>query len=375
MNKQLGILGLLLAVATYTAIQNPNFLSAYNLQNTIRWTALFGIPSIGVAFVIITGGIDLSIGSVIGLVGSLLPWLLVEHGWDVSTAFALCLGLSVAIGLLHGLLITRLSLQPFVVTLCGLLFYRGIARWLTDDQSQGFGSEYGGLRQLATGKPVELGPLAAGLGVLCAVAILATGGGRRGRRASLVASLALAVGGLAVHLFELPPFAAIQVPTPFLILLGVAGAAAVFLGHTVWGRHLFALGQNEEAARYSGIRTQRMVILAYVICSLLAGLAGILFALDVNSVQPAVQGNFYELYAIAAAVLGGCSLRGGEGSILGVVAGAAVMRLLYNSINLLKIPTQLEFAIIGAVILLGVVTDELIRRLFASRRMGEPGDP
>ena len=105
-----------------------------------------------------------------------------------------------------------------------------------------------------------------------------------------------------------------------------------------------------------------------MICSGLAGLGGVLFALDVNSIQPAMHGNFYELYAIAAAVLGGCSLRGGEGSILGVVIGAAVMRVLYNSINLLGIPTQLEFAIIGLVILLGVVADELIRRAVARRR-------
>ena len=110
-----------------------------------------------------------------------------------------------------------------------------------------------------------------------------------------------------------------------------------------------------------------MKILAYIICSGSAGIGGILFALDVNSVQPAGHGNFYELYAIAAAVLGGCSLRGGEGSILGVIIGAAVMRFLYNAINVLGIPTQLEFAIIGIVILAGVIADESIRRIAARR--------
>ena len=130
---------------------------------------------------------------------------------------------------------------------------------------------------------------------------------------------------------------------------------------------MMALGHSEEAARFSGINTDRMVILAYVIGAMTAGLGGLLFALDVNSVQPAVHGNFYELYAIAAAVLGGCSLRGGEGSILGVVIGAAVLRLLYNAINILGIPTQLEFAIIGAVILLGVMADEFVRRITVAR--------
>ena len=130
---------------------------------------------------------------------------------------------------------------------------------------------------------------------------------------------------------------------------------------------MMALGHSEEAARFSGINTDRMVILAYIIGAMTAGLGGLLFALDVNSVQPAVHGNFYELYAIAAAVLGGCSLRGGEGSILGVVIGAAVLRLLYNAINILGIPTQLEFAIIGAVILLGVMADEFVRRITVAR--------
>ena len=319
MKKILGILGLLVAIFVVTWIVEPKFVSAYNLQNIIRWTSLFGIISIGVAFVIITGGIDLSIGSLIGLVGCLLPMLLAA-GYPPVIALLAVVVLSLAIGLMHGLLITRLGLQPFVVTLCGLLFYRGFARWLTHDQVQGFGSSYEGLRQLAIGK-VSVG------------------------------------GGFAL-------------PIPFFLLVIAGVLAALFLNRTIWGRYLLALGRNETAARYSGIQIERMKVLAYVLCSGTAGLGGILFALDVNSVQPAAHGNFYELYAIAAAVLGGCSLRGGEGSILGVVIGAAVMRLLYNAINVSGIPTQLEFAIIGAVILAGVIADELIRRVASRRRAG-----
>ena len=160
----------------------------------------------------------------------------------------------------------------------------------------------------------------------------------------------------------------IDIPMPMLIMIGLAIISAIFLNKTIYGRYLFALGRNEKAAQYSGINTDRMVILAYVICAALSGLGGILFVLDLNSVQPATHGNFYELYAIAAAVLGGCSLRGGEGSILGVVIGAAVMRALRNSINLVKIPTHLEFAIIGIVILAGVIVDELVKTLVAKRR-------
>src|SRR2546425_11683170 len=152
MKKVIGIFGLLLVVFVLTAIASPHFVSAYNLQNLINWTSLFGIISIGVAFVIITGGIALSIGSVIGLVGSLLAWLLTKKGCPAPLALGAVLAVSIAIGLAHGLLITKVRLQPFVVTLCGLLLYRGLARYLTDDQSQGFGAEHEELRRIAVGK-------------------------------------------------------------------------------------------------------------------------------------------------------------------------------------------------------------------------------
>jgi ribose transport system permease protein len=159
------------------------------------------------------------------------------------------------------------------------------------------------------------------------------------------------------------PIGQTLVPAATLWLLVIAVIASIFLNRTIYGRYLLALGRNVEAARYSGINTDRMIIVAYVICSVCAGIGGILFALDGNSIQPASHGNFYELYAIAAAVLGGCSLRGGEGSIAGVVIGAAVMFVLYNAINLLGIPSTLEFAIIGVVILVGAMTDEVSKKI------------
>lgn len=332
MKKILGIFGLLVFVVVVTAAIEPNFLTAYNLQNTIRWTSLFSLIAIGVSLVIITGGIDLSIGSTVGLVGSLLAWMLAVKGWGVGAALTTLLVASAGIGLIHGLLITRMRLQPFIVTLCGLLIYRGVSRYFTDDQSQGFGNSFEGLRQIATG----------------------------GWRLPFP---------IPDRLFYVQdtwvPFV---IPNPFFIMLGVGVLAAIFLNRTIYGRYLLALGRNETAARYSGINTEAMKLAAYVICSFLAGLAGILFALDFNSIQPASTGEFYELYAIAAAVLGGCSLRGGEGSILGVIIGTAVMRVLYNAINILHIPTHLEFAIIGAVILSGVIVDELVKRVAGRRR-------
>ncbi|MBL9126795.1 MAG: ABC transporter permease [Verrucomicrobiales bacterium] len=320
MKKVLGIAVLLVTVCAVTALASDSFLSGYNLENLVRRTALFGIIGVGVTFVIVTGGIDLSIGSVICLVGCALPWLLTQRGWSVPAAVTAVLALSAAIGLAHGLLITRLRLQPFVVTLCGLLLYRGVARGFTNDQTVGFGNEFRGLRTLATGH----------------------------------------VG--------LPFVEGFALPAPWIFLLIVAVAAAVFLNRTVWGRYMLALGRNEEAARYSGIDTERMTVLAYVISSTLAGFGGVLFVLDVNSAQPVDFGNFYELYAIAAAVLGGCSLRGGEASILGVVIGTALMQVLRNMITLVTTRNNIEFAIIGAVILVGVVVDELVRRYAVRRR-------
>lgn len=159
-----------------------------------------------------------------------------------------------------------------------------------------------------------------------------------------------------------------KLPVAAIIITIIAVIAGIFFTKTVWGRHLLAVGRNEEAARYSGIRTDRLLLLAYAVCSLLAGVGGILFALDVNSVAPDKQGNFYELYAISAAVLGGCSLRGGEISILGVVIGAVLMRVLYNSIILLDLPDQLEPVIIGLVLLLGVMADEVVKKWKRSTR-------
>jgi ribose transport system permease protein len=128
----------------------------------------------------------------------------------------------------------------------------------------------------------------------------------------------------------------------------------------VFGRYLYAVGKNEEAARYSGIRSDRVMISAYVVCGGLTAFAAILLAMYTRSISPAVHGSFYELYAIAAAVLGGCSLRGGEGSVLGVVLGTVLLQVLQNLVNLLGIPSSLNFAVMGTVILIGVLADQYL---------------
>jgi ribose transport system permease protein len=313
--KEIGILLLLVALCTVVAIASPQFLSVANLQNVGRLVGTYGIFSIGVGIVIITGGIDLSVGSMCALLGVLLSMMLVEWRWPASLALAAVLALGGGLGAAHGLLIARLRLQPFIVTLCGLLLYRGAARYIANDSTKGFG----------TGKGFEW------------VRVLASG----------------SVGG---------------VPMPFVTMCVVAALAWVLLHRSVYGRHLFAVGHNEEAARYSGVGTRAVIAWAYVLSGTLAALSAIIIAFYTNSISPASHGNFYELYAIAAAVVGGCSLRGGEGSVFGIVLGAVLLQVLRNLVNLLDIPGSLDFAVMGAVILIGAAADQLFGRRLRTRR-------
>ncbi len=309
MKKEAGIAALLAVLCAVTAIMNPKFLSPVNLTNMANVIGMFGIFSIGLGLVIITGGIDLSVGSMFALGGVLLAMAL--RDWNLSWPLAalLVVLLPMALGWVHGLLITRMRMQPFIVTLCGLLLYRGLARFIADDATKGFGNAEGfeSLASLARGK-----------------------------------------------LFGLP--------MPFVLLVIVATVMWVVLHRSVFGRYLLAVGRNEEAARFSGIDTRRVISLTYVIMGMLTGLASILFAFYTNSISPSIHGNFYELYGIAAAVLGGCSLRGGEGSIIGIVIGTALLQVLQNLVNLLGIPSSLNFAVMGAVVLVGVLADQIFQR-------------
>lgn len=307
-HKELGILGLLILLCVVTSVQNPNFLRLENVQNMARLTGIYGIFSLGLAFVVITGGIDLSVGSVFALLGVILAMSL-KRGDPAVAALATTLGIGTAIGVLHGVLVTRLRLQPFLVTLCGLLVYRGVARTIANDETQGFG-------------------MAKGFEWLPKLVNQNTAG----------------------------------VPNTFWMLVVVAVVLWVVLHRSVYGRHLFAVGRSEDAARYAGINAGRVILIAYAVCGLLTGIAAILLAFFTNTVGPATHGNSYELYGIAAAVLGGCSLRGGEGSVVGVVLGAALLRVLQNLVTLLHIPSSLEFAVTGGVILAGVLADEMLRR-------------
>ncbi|MFZ2101693.1 MAG: ABC transporter permease [Oricola sp.] len=316
--KDIGLAILIIVVAAVVYLRNPLFLSPINLGNTANLVGLFGIFAIGQGFVIMTGGIDLSVGSVIALLGVLFVEMVGRLGvpWPIAVAVTIALG--AAMGLAHGILITRYKMQPFVVTLCGLLIYRGIARGYTAEATAGFpfGASYPQLEWLTIGRTFG-------------------------------------------------------VPHSFVAMIIIAVVMWFVLHQSVFGRHLFAVGKNEETARFSGIRSGFVITSAYVTCSVLASIAAIYFAMFTKSVQPSSHGNFYELYAIAAAVLGGFSLRGGEGSIIGVVLGAVLLQELQNLVNLLGIPSSLNFAVMGTVILLGVLADQQLAAYRARKRAAQ----
>lgn len=316
--KDLGLLMLLLVIGGITAALNPLFLSGVNLLDMANLIGLFGIFSIGEGIVIITGGIDLSVGSMFAFLGVVFIDLLVNRGLPWPLALLATIVGGVVLGAVQGFLVTKARLQPFIVTLCGLLIYRGAARYYTDDATMGFGygDEFDWLGWLASGRSWGI-------------------------------------------------------PHSFMLLILVAAIMWVVLHRSVFGRYLYAIGKNEEAARFSGISTGAVVAGAYIISGGLAGVSTILLVFYTNSVSPSSFGSFYELYAIAAAVLGGCSLRGGEGSIIGIVLGTALLQVLQNLVNILGIPSSLNFAVMGTVILLGVLADQQFEQ--RRRRVGVMG--
>lgn len=314
MKKELGIFSLLVVLCIVTASINPRFISPTNLTNMANLIGLFGVFSIGLGLVIITGGIDLSVGSMFALCGVLLPLALTKWGLSWPVAALVVIAIPMALGWVHGALITRMKMQPFIVTLCGLMIYRGAARFIANDSTLGFGAGSGfeTLRSIASGK-------------------------------------------------------LLGIPMPFVMLVVIGLIMWVLLHRSIYGRYLLAVGRNEEAARFSGINTRMVITGSYVLAGLLTGVSGIMLAFYTNSVSPSNYGNSYELYAIAAAVLGGCSLRGGEGSIIGIIIGTALLQVLQNLVNLLGIPSSLNFAVMGTVVLLGVMADQMLQRRAAAK--------
>jgi len=300
--------GLLAVLVSVTGWWNPHFLSAYSLRSVLRDTAIWSLFALGQGVVIIAGGIDLSVGSLLGFLGVLALVLLGDGiGLPLPVVLAIVLGMALAVGVTHGALVCGLNLQPFLVTLCSLLILRGLARVMTYDRTISFdAAEHSFLRTLGAGS-------------------------------------------------------AWGIPIPVFVLLAVLIPLGFFMHYTVPGRYLYAIGSNVEAARYSGVRVNLLRIVSYAICSLLTGIAAVLEAGDVASVPPSNAGLAYEMYGITGAVLGGCALRGGQGSLIGVVVGMAILRVIKSVVIFFDVSTYWTFAVTGFVLLGAVIVDSLIR--------------
>lgn len=295
----LSLIGLFAALS----IASPYFLTGNNLASVVRQTAVFNTMALGMTIVIISGGIDLSVGSILGLSG-LVGTMAMERGYPIAVGVAIGLAVGTLCGFLNGLLVTRLRIPPFVVTLGTLGIFRGLALIFSN------------------GLPVHRIPPGFSF---------------------------LGEGNL------------LGIPFVLWVLVICAVAVHILLEHTRLGRYAFAIGSNRIASVYAGIPVAFHVTSVYAIGGALTGLAGMIEASRLMTGQP-TAGLGYELQAIAAVVIGGGSLNGGEGSVVGTLIGAFIMGLLSNGADLLNISNYWQQVIIGSVIILAVTLDEFRKR-------------
>ncbi|MGE5608230.1 MAG: ABC transporter permease [Bacillota bacterium] len=333
LRRELSMFVALAAMCLGLYVSNPDFLGQSNLVNTTRQIAMLGIYTVGIAFVIITGGTDLSVGSVIGLTGVIIARLSSTSsdglGLPLFVGISVALVVALLIGLIQGMIITRLQLQPFIVTLGSMLLLRGVSQTIVKGGTIGFGSS---------------------------------------------SFTSFADSGLLHHNGD--PL----ISYPVLVFAAVVVLATYLLHFTVFGRYVYAIGGSRDAAAYSGINVKRVETTTYVISAGLAGVAGVCYASYIGQMSQQV-GIAYELYAIAAAVLGGCSLWGGTGTILGVIIGSAMMRVIDNGINMFqfryttvegikriwRLDPNWNFIIIGGVILAAIIIDQVAHMLQAKQ--------
>ncbi|MEM1785606.1 MAG: ABC transporter permease [Candidatus Bathyarchaeia archaeon] len=299
-----GIFLALLAIILVTGIVNPRFFSPYNLQTLGRQLVIFGFLAMGETFVIVTGGIDLSVGSLTALLNVLLA-LFMTRGLGTVGGVLATIAIAIAFGVWHGIFVTRLRVPAFIITLGTFVGAKGLAALITK------------------GWPIS----------------------------GLPTGFSLLWEGMVLKV----------IPVPVLIFIAIAVLFHFLLGYTVWGRHLYAIGGDIEAARRLGIKINTLRIMAYVISALCAGIVALFIAARLNQGNPTV-GTLYEMYAIAAVVIGGASLFGGEGSIIGSIVGACIITVLWNALVLMRVSAYWHEVTVGTIIVSAVTVDILRRR-------------
>lgn len=300
--QRFGLLLVLLGLCAIVALFRPRFLTADNLLNILRQATINGIIAVGMMLVILTRGIDLSVGSILA-VAAMVTASMLQSGTPALVALIVCIAIGGALGLINGLLVSRLNIPPFIATLGTMTALRGLAQAYSDGQPITGLDE--GFRQIGIGM---IGPI----------------------------------------------------PSPIILAAAIFFAGYMLLNHTPLGRQIFALGDNERAAFFSGLPTRTITALVYAISGAMAALAGAILMSRLNSAQP-ILGRGYEFNAIAAVVVGGTSFSGGEGTITGTLIGVLIIEVLNNAINLLNVPSDFQGVVQGGVIALALLLYRLVR--------------
>ncbi|MEL6102840.1 MAG: ABC transporter permease [Pseudomonadota bacterium] len=309
--KMLAFLGLVILLIAFS-ILSPNFMQTSNIIAILQATSVNGVLAIAATLVIITGGIDLSVGTMMTFCAVVTGVVLTNIGLPLGFGIIACIAAGAAAGTVSGILVAKLKIPPFIATLGMMLVLKGLALVISGTRPIYF-NDTPGFDQISRGSIIG----------------------------------------------EIVP--ALPIPNGVLILFVVAASAAWVLQKTMLGRYTFALGSNEEATRLSGVNVDAWKIGVYALAGAVVGIAGLLIASRLNSAQPAL-GQGYELEAIAAVVIGGTSLSGGRGTILGTLIGALIMSVLTNGLRVLSVAQEWQIVVTGGIIILAVYADQLRRR-------------
>jgi len=311
--KVLAFASLILMIIVF-AFLSPNFFQTDNLVSIMLSTAVAGVLGISVTFVIITGGIDLSIGTLMTLTAVMSGVFINYWGLPIWTGLLASIGFGAIAGAISGTLVAKLKIPPFIATLGMMMIAKGLALVISGAKPIYF-TNYEAYNLISQGSFLDFNSIVPGL----------------------------------------------VIPNAVVIFFGLGVVCSIILNKTVLGRYTFAIGSNEEAVRLSGVNVDRWKIAIYALAGGIVGVAGILISSRINSAQPAL-GQGYELDAIAAAVIGGVSLSGGEGTILGTIIGAFIMSVLINGLRILSVPQEWQTVVSGLIVIFAVYMDILRRR-------------
>jgi D-xylose transport system permease protein len=338
------------------------FLDPVNFSKLLKQTAVTGILAVGMLMVIVAGQIDLSVGSVVGLAGGIAA---MTQGWGLGPSLASAIGVGVLIGAIHGSLVAYANIPAFIVTLGGLLAWRGAVLWLL--QGETIRVELPAFRSIGEGFVAPVAGIALAVVAIAALVFFTLRRNRaRNRHGLAVPGLGATVIRIVIPAIVIAVFIYMMntqggVPIPVFVFLTVAVIGAFLTQNTTFGRYLYAVGGNPDAARLSGISLRRHILAAFCIMGVFAGLAALVYTAR-NGSAAGDAGTLMELDAIAACVIGGTSLMGGRGTVFGACLGALIMASLDNGMSLLRVQNEVQMIAKGAVLVAAVGFDMLGRQ-------------